>query len=300
MKTLNVFAPVRILVGVAAAAGFAVLFASCGQRVEAPSEKAGDDSRSPAPPAVVVPQAPAPIVTQGVASVQPSVSSGVVESAAASVSNDIERLRDDIVQIACLRGSVAGRLDELRKNALSSGSPEVRSMSADVRDARDAVAKKIDELPEVVTMKRVLRDNESRRKELLTQRGAIRERIGKPGSDDPGGTNAVEQLKVVDGNLRALQKEFETALAEHRKIVQRAKEKSPEINALAQELERKELALIDMVNELPDIKALRNEQVRLESRLRDLKTRLRLLENSQAAAKIPPAAASNASTALPK
>lgn len=286
------------IAGISTLSGVCFLFSSCGQQAPVPP-KPSEVVR----PAVVVPEKVGSlglIFSQGLTSAQFSGESGtgVIAAVAISVSNQIVALRSEIVDVAGRRGAVAGQLSELRRSAMLRDNVEIKAIDSEIRARRDALVSKLNELPEVVAMKKAVDEIENKKKELLLQRVAINERRNKP-AEDGSATNSAEQVKVIDNNLRAFQKDLQVSLVEHRKLVQQAREKNPEINALMTEISEKEAALVNGIDSLSGIKELVMEQIDLESRLRDLKVKLRILTNSETQSRAAPLV-TNAVLVVPK
>ena len=271
----------RSFAGLSTSLCVVLLFSSCGQQTSVP----------PKPPEFATPTAVLPenqgslvlVTSQGVSHVQSpgECGTGTLAAATISVSDQILALRSEIVDIAGRRGAVAGQLSELRRNAMLRDNVGIKAIDSEIRARRDALLSKLNELPEVVAMKKAVDETENRKKELLAQRVVISERRIRPGTEDGSSPDSAEQLKVIDSSLNALQKELQTSLAGHRKLVQQAREKSLEINTLLTEIGEKEAARVKAVDSLPGIKELAAEQAGLEFRLRDLKIKLRLLSNSE-------------------
>ncbi|MEI6970978.1 MAG: hypothetical protein WCL44_05615 [bacterium] len=217
--------------------------------------------------------------TQSQVSVQ--ASTGTVD-AVVSVTNQIASMRTQIVDVAARRGSISGRLGELRLNALSGGDAVISEINAEIGTMREAMVKRLGELPEIAGARKRTEEIEGKRKDLLAQRTAIAERKRKGGGTAEGAqVDQAEQLRNIDISLAEVQKEFQRALTEQRRLVQRARETSPEIGAIAAGIAAKDAALAEHINSLPGIKELLVEQAKVDAELRDMRTRLRLLENPQ-------------------
>jgi len=249
---------------------------SCRRQTETPAPK----------PVEILRTAPDQVFTQ-VVSIPPQFQSAtnVVESATVSTNSQILSLKMEILETAGRRGAVAGKLAELYRNALVVDDAEIAAMDADIAARRAALATKITALPEVLEKRKALDEVERKKKDLLASRNAIIEAGKKPSPETGAPSNTVEQVRTIEANLRVLQKESQVLIAEHRSIVQQAREKNAEISGLAAEIMDKEAARAARLDSLPGIKELRAEQLDLESRMRDLNVKLRLLEESQSAAK---------------
>lgn len=252
--------------------------ASCRRQTEEPVAKT-----------VELPKPVPDQVSTQVVSIPPQLQSAtdVVESVTVSTNSQIMSLKTEIIETAGRRGAVAGKLSELYKNAMVVDDQEIAAMDADIAARRAALVAKIIALPEVFEKHKALDELEKKKKDLLASRNAIIAARKNQASESVASSNAVEQVQAIDDNLLALQKEFQTLLAEHRSIVQKARENNPEIRGLAAEITDKEAARSSRLNSLPGVKVMLVEQVELEARLRDLKTKLRLLVNSQSTTNAP-------------
>ena len=250
---------------------------SCRRQTETPAPK----------PVEILRTAPDQVFTQ-VVSNPPLLQSAtnVVEYPIVSTNGQILSLKTEILETAGRRGAAAGKLAELYRNALVVDDAEIAAMDAEIAAKRAALVTKIAAFPEVLEKRKALDEIERKKKDLLASRNAMIEAGKKPSSETGAPSNTVEQVRAIEANLRILQKESQVLIAEHRNIVQQVREKNAEISGLAAEIMDKEAARAARLDSLPGIKELRAEQLNLESRMRDLNAKLRLLEDSQSATKV--------------